>query len=294
MSVEVGTQVAAPMGNYFPLAKDRQGESVVSFDRHGHYFVGRTAPIYELVKVVEEDYTGPTYLVEAGAYSVRASPGQKWLAKFTSRDQALWVNYLMKRGSDFRVGWCQFFDGNGSNHLTLRTRIECADSMWVLKVHHSKADASLEESFVAARFGLPLVMFKESHPVGSPVPAVYTQKRLDRFFKDYRAALGSEVDERVAACLAHYQRDLRYPFARVGAWEYRRGRTTNFCTESCNLLTDVMSVATRVSEGRETHWLKVSAAREPKMLRRRMCSAAASKHGYILVNGILAAPNESR
>lgn len=294
MSVEVGTQIAAPGGTYFPLTRKRQGSPVVSFDRHGHVFVGRMMPFYTLAKAAEEDYAGPTYLVEAGPYSVRASSEQKWLAKFSSRDSNLWVVYLMQRGSDFRVGWCQFFDGNGTNHLTLRTRIERADCMWVLSVHRTKADASLEESLVASRFGLPLVQFHESHPTASKVPAVYSQRRLDNFFREYRKVLGDEVDTRVARCLAHHQRDLRYPFARVGAWSYRRGRTTNFCTESCNLLTGVMSLAIRTDDRREVGWAEVSVAQEHNKKGRRMCSAVSSKHGYVVANGILAAPLEGR
>lgn len=289
MAVEVGSQVAIPGGMYLSLSKKHHGTPVVSFDRHGHVFVGRSVPIYTL-SASEETYEGNTYVVEAGIGSVRTTPDQRWLAKFTSRGQALWVTYMMQKGQNFRVGWCQFFDFNGTNHLTLRTRIERADCMWVLGVHQSKADASLEESLIASRFGLPLVMFTESHPTASVVPAVYSQERLDRFFEDYRAALGDEVEARVKACLSHYQRDLRYPFARVGAYEYRRGRTTNFCVESCNLLTDVMSVALYVDSQREPVWVPVKVNREQGIKRARMCSATSSKHGYAVVNGILTAP----
>jgi hypothetical protein len=141
----------------------------------------------------------------------------------------------MREGNWFRV------DGVSCSTVTeaylgQRTRLECAEVDWILGVHYNKTDASVEESIIAARFGLCTLPFE---PVNGATHI--TEETIRKVFTILEA---EQMSERADKCLTAYGRLITFPFYRAkdktdGG---RQGRTTVFETQACNLVPGLMSI----------------------------------------------------
>ncbi len=84
-------------------------------------------------------------------------------------NQGVYYVYLMfKRDLGYRIGTAVAgrFDhqvGVYVNGLMARTRLEFGDKTWVLRVCHSRAEASLHEQLLSVKYGIPTALF---HVVG--------------------------------------------------------------------------------------------------------------------------------
>lgn len=229
-----GTLVTLTGGSRKPIEAVRPGDQVVSFDRSSSAMVGRLRSGPRVAEVASRPYAGPMLTVRAAGCQTCCTPEHRWVARFVSRDTGLWVTYLMRRGQWFRVGWCQLFDAVGGLHLGARARNERAEQAWILSVHRDKTEASIAESVIATRFGLPLLPFE---PVNGAQHI--TRESIGAFF----AAMDSEgfLPARVETCLKSFGRSIEYPFYR-NDYQQRQGRTTIFETQACNLISGVMSI----------------------------------------------------
>lgn len=174
--------------------------------------------------------------------SVPMTPNHRVLCRWTDRTSKVCVTYLMYRQQmGFRVGWCQLFsqqgEGNRPFHLGQRARLEKADRVWILKVHVNRTDASVYESIVAAKYGLPTATFE-------PVKGArhLTKEAIAQIFGS------NDWTSRGLKCLDEHKRQFDYPlypFPTGG----RRG--TYFEVFAANLEPTLMSVPWADVRGRD-------------------------------------------
>ena len=235
------TLVTVPGGEKRRIGDLRDGDLVVSWNQRHAYIrnLGRT------VKVGRRNFSGDLVRVIAeDGKSTLATPNHKFLARWTDRsDRSLNIVYLMYRSDlGYRVGWCQLFNSEGACHLGQRARLENAEAMWIVSVHDTKGDASIWESILSTRYGIPTVMFNPRPGSGG----YYTQENIRRVFtaSDQNGAI---------RCMKAYDLDPRVPFWPTPDKRLRgRARLTIFQVCAVNMKVGLFSIPNEKGE-----WVRV-------------------------------------
>jgi hypothetical protein len=243
-----GTMVSLTGGGRKPIEDIREGDEVVSFDRHSTCMVGRERRGRKVTATSSRFYSGDILNVGAGNKTTECTPEHKWVTRFTRRDVNLWVTYLMKKGDRYRVGWCQLFSAQGSSHLAQRARHERADAAWILAVHRTKAEASIAENVAATIFGLPTILF---HPINNNL--LYTEENIDKFYEQMSRV--DDMRDRVERCLRSFGRSIDHPFYTAGSLQ-KQGSSSVFVTQACNLIPKIMAIPVYQGE-KEPTWLPI-------------------------------------
>jgi len=186
-------------GRYVPIQLLKVGDRVQAWDRHdkAHYAGMRVEAISD------RGFSGNLLQVQTAEGLVEVTPDHRFVAKWVRPTPGWCVTYLMWRpGFGFRVGWCQLFDRTGKFHLAQRARIEKAERTWILRVFESRMEASLYESIVAARHGIPTATFEPVHGATHLVA-----ENIRQIFD----ALRDENDVRGRRCLTAHLREYDYP-----------------------------------------------------------------------------------
>ncbi|MEU3162231.1 UvrD-helicase domain-containing protein [Streptomyces griseoincarnatus] len=131
------------------------------------------------------------------------------------------VVYLMRRGSDYRVGRVLWRYGSQGNTLGLNSRIRAqnADAVWVLSAHDNEQDAALAEALVQHEFGLPGWQFQSLNE-HMPLAQFWAKAGNNRAAADH--------------CLRSHGRDMLYPL-----WERGGQKLTSRLpleVRACNLM----------------------------------------------------------
>jgi superfamily I DNA/RNA helicase len=188
--------------------------------------------------------------ISAGGRTTRCTPEHKFYVRWVKGEllDRAHVVYLMQRGDRYRVGWCKLIRSDGIFHLGHRARMEGADGAWILRVFYDRTKASIYESYVATKYGLPLVTFE---PVNGAQH--YTRESLDEFFELLKL---DRLPLRAAHCLLDHGRDPRFPLYTPARAAAKRGGSTQFLTEAANLAPEIMSVP--VVRKRRLRWEPIS------------------------------------
>lgn len=231
-----GTIVMLPMGKTKPIEDIRPGDAVASYGRRGAEFVGvgnEKALGKKVLRVSNREYNGPLYHVTVDGKTTRCTKEHRFIARWTkeARTSKTCITYLMKRENRFRVGWCQLFRADSVLHINARAHIERADAVWILSIHKNRTDASVHESVVACKYGLPTITFE-------PVQGArhMTKTAIDATFSQV-----GNLSDRAQRCLEGHGRDPKYPFFHKAQHRYRK-RTTIMEIEACNLIPDLMAL----------------------------------------------------
>lgn len=243
-----GTQVSIEGGRTISVEELKPNEHrLVTFQMHCHQFVGdRKGSAFE---IESRPFTGEVCRLSAGQASTVTTLNHKHLVRWSSGNEAKYAVYLMQSSTRYRVGWCQLmYKNKGKVGFTERCRTERAEYGWILKVFDDKAEASAYESVVAARYGMPMVMFREK----GPSAPLYLQHTIDSIFEQ----LG-DIREAAEECLTDHERHPQFPFYAAGEPNY--GCKTFQCF-GYNLLPDVMSVPVR--NGVRPKWERIDVRRE--------------------------------
>ena len=243
-----GTMVETATGPVPIENLNPEEHQVLTWDRHSQAILGRRKAI--TFEKAERHHQGELITVEAGGRTSRCTPEHRWVIKWTGKDQRHCVTYLMRRENRWRIGWCQLFNSEGTLHLGQRTGIEHADAAWILSVRDDRKDAAIDESILAARYGLVTATFEPGHLTGEQ-----TDRRWD--------SLDAEEQELGAlACLRDHGRDPRFP-----AWEKRKtgkrgnpgqtGMARVQQVRACNLIPNLMSVPEYTGE-KQTRWAGIT------------------------------------
>lgn len=272
-----GTMVSMEGGGTVPIEKLEVGQRLIAFDQRGHQFCGSGTQGREVLEVSSRNYSGRVLDISVSSKTTTVTPNHKFFCKWSNRDTTANVTYLMRKGEYFRLGWCQLFQHGSTFHLGLRARLEEADEAWIVKMHDSKAGASLYESLLSTKYQIPLPPFKSHANAG-----LYTQVFLDTFW----ASIGEEVDLYVNAdkLLSDHGRMIEFPFYSKEENYERRGRTTCFTTQACNMISGSMSVP--VFEGtKRQHWRDVAITE--RHYHGRVYSLNVETHHNYVADGIL-------
>ena len=188
--------------------------------------------------------------ISAGGRTTRCTPEHKFYVRWVKGELLDRANvvYLMQRGDRYRVGWCKLIRSDGVFHLGHRARMEGADGAWILRVFYDRTEASIYESYVATKYGLPLVTFE---PINGAQH--YTRESLDKFFELLKL---DHLPFRAAHCLLDHGRDPRFPLYTPARAAAKRGGSTQFLTEAANLAPEIMSVP--VVRKRRLRWEPIS------------------------------------
>jgi DNA helicase II / ATP-dependent DNA helicase PcrA len=233
-----GTMIKMQGGGYKPIEDIVAGDKVVSLAKSNIVSVGGTRNGRNINEVSSRDYSGKLIGVNAGGKETFCTPNHKWVARFSNRSKSIYVVYMMRKGDNFRIGWCQLFHTKGANHFFHRCKLEGADAGWILAAYSDRGQASIHEAIISTKFGIATVMFKE---VSGNLH--YTQDALNFIF----SKLGNGQISRAIKCLEYYNRDIKYPYylptesfgKKSGS---RLGRTTIFEIHASNLLPEIMMV----------------------------------------------------
>lgn len=212
---------------FAPIESLRDGDHIAAWNRHSQKMIGGRK-----IALAARPFNGFLFDVGVGNRRTSVTENHKFIVRWSDRTSTDCVTYLMWRdGFGFRVGWCQLF-ANKTLHLSHRARMEKADRVWILAVHSDRTSASVYESIVAARYGIPTATFE---PVRGAAHLTATSI----------ATIFGSVDTRLAGrqALADHNRVFEYP---LYPWPeedgQRRTRKTLFKVHACNLLPDYMSV----------------------------------------------------
>jgi hypothetical protein len=235
-----GTLIEQEKGKPVSIESLRNGSTVRGWNRNAQKMIaGRE------IKIAVRPYTDTmiTVTCEHEHRSTRMTPNHRLLCRWSDRSSEVCVTYLMWReGFGFRVGWCKLF-ANGKTaqltsrclHLAHRARIEKADKCWILEAHETRTQASMYESIVAARYGLPTITFE---PVNGATHL--TTETIGAIFAD----LKNENEGRGFRCLHDHGREFGlqfYPWIGMGAGS-GQGRRTYFEVYAANLVPSLLSV----------------------------------------------------
>lgn len=246
-----GTMISLTGGDSIPIESVKVGDEIVSYSRDDSFFVGRINQGRKVEAVSKRKIDeGWMYEISADNKKTRCTPNHKWLVRFTDRLPDKYVTYVMRRGARYRVGWCQLFDSHNGLHLGARARIEHADAAWIISVHSNKADASIQESILSAKYGIPTATFEPIYGAN-----LYTRENLNKIFSE----LESGLEDNVRLLLDDFGRDIAYPFYK-NLDGSRRGRTSLFITETCNLISGLMSIPSYCGEAKAT-WCPITVNR---------------------------------
>lgn len=217
-----------------PIEKLKNGDRVRGWNRNAQKMVaGRE------VKIAVRPYTGKIHTMFTEAGSVPMTPNHRLICRWNDRSSKVCVTYLMWReGFGFRVGWCKLFTTSGKAklfHLAHRARMEKADRVWVLKTHDSRTNASVYESIIAAKYGLPTSTFEPVHGAQH-----LTRESIAKVF----AAVEDENLGRGVSALLDHGREFECP---LYPWPGNtktnvQGRRTYFEVYAANLMPGLMSV----------------------------------------------------
>jgi len=152
------------------------GDMVRVFQSHN----GKVGGHRRVVRTKRRSYYGDLYTILAGHCSTRATSDHKIPVRWADKKTERWACYLMKKGDDYRVGWCQMFNMDGAFHLGQRARLEEADAAWILSVYDNKGDAALQEQKISLQYRIPTACFK------SQTKHVLGQVRLADLFRYVR------------------------------------------------------------------------------------------------------------
>ena len=277
-----GTRILTTRG-YVPIEKlDPSSHQLITYDKHDAEVRGfrKGYPFQWACR----SYTGDLFEVSSGERKVQATADHLWLVKWQPRlrQHSPCVVYLMRQGERWRVGWCQLMRTDGSFHLGQRARQEKADAAWILKVAWDRTEASVLESIIAAEYGIPTITFE---PVQNAIH--YTKKSIETVFSALALLPeGDQLNDRAVRCLQNFWKSPVHPFyTPARAWQ-RRGGTTIFEIESCNLLSELMLVPIH-EKGKRVSWQSLHTGRMAKSYREEVYSLNIEPYHTYIANGLI-------
>lgn len=132
------------------------------------------------------------------------------------------IVYLMRRGTDYRIGRVMWRYGSQGNVIGLlaRIRMQEADAVWVLSSHATEKEAALAEALTQHEFGIPGWQFQS---LNEAMPLA-----------EFWAKAGGNHSQ-AAECLRAHGRDPLYPLWEKGDGQKLRTRVP-LLIRACNLM----------------------------------------------------------
>jgi len=239
------TKVETPDGPV-PISSLRDNDRVISYSRNHHAMIGLRRG--ESVQTTSRHYQGNLFGVNVANQTTWATPGHLWSVKLSPIARDWWCVYLMRRGQWWRVGKSKLLStyGFGVKH---RLKTEGGDAVWILSVHPSNLEATIDEQLVLAQYGIPTTTWSESaagRRTIADIRALY--ERLDL----------PCLHQNALRLLADYGRHVDCPFMVPNETRTKVGRRTSSLARTCNLFPTIMMVPIP-GKGQKVTWEPIRA-----------------------------------
>jgi len=198
------------------------------------------------------NYHGGIFTVSAGGKNAKATDNHLWLSKWTEKAKKDgYCVYLMRRGRDFRIGWCKLFRTDGCLHLGRRSTLEKADATWILYTSNNKTDVSIYESYFSTVYGITTAPFR-----GLNNTVHYTAEHLKRL---YDMLYKVDIKSRVLSLLEDRGLSYSYPIWTPNSAISQRGGKTIMKIRSINIIPEFMSIPVMTGgTGKSVEWRPVT------------------------------------
>lgn len=257
---------------------DPKNDRLVSFVSHGSYISGlKDGYSFE---IASRKYTGKLFELRCDNKMSFSTQNHKWLVRWSNeaKDKNINVVYLMRQANRFRIGWCQLFNSEKTFHLGTRARLEKADATWILRVCKSKKEASIYESVLSSRYGIPTVTFE---PINNS--NYYDKEAIDTIFNELDCILFRNTNK----LLEDFNLDINFPIWSKDIAYQKRGGSQKFIIQSCNLLENLMEIPVH-KDGKSFDWKKLDTITKRDCSNIDMYSLKVKPHEtYICSNGLI-------
>jgi len=155
-----GTAILTPQGTV-PIQALKVGDEILST-------VGQAA-LYpaKITHIQQGRFRGTLWCVRVGDRVLRGTPHHILMARIVPLEHRYYVYLMFREDRGYRIGITtgQRSNDYGKKEIGFKVRVaqENADKLWVLKATDSYEDAAYYEAYLAAKYGLPTMVF---HGVG--------------------------------------------------------------------------------------------------------------------------------
>lgn len=216
---------------------DPNKHKLSSYNNHGKMY-GLLKPNGYKFDISLRKFSGYLYTFNVENNIITCTYNHKVYVKWNT-DKDMYCVYLMRKGDRFRIGQCRLFDKNGYFHLGIRSRIEKADSTWILKVCNTRTESLTLETYYSTTYRIPTITFKETYGTIN-----FPQKVIDNIF----SMLNTQAMLRDAITLLMMcNKSIKYPFWIASNYEKQTPLTFMKVT-ACNVFHEVMSMGVHESK----------------------------------------------
>jgi len=222
---------------------DSEKHRVVSYDRQATEIRGlREGYAFQKSQRI---FNGNILNFKLGDTVVSSTPEHRWLARWskTARIPDVHVVYMMRKGNRFRIGWCRLFRSDGTFHLGFRSHMEKADGSWIIRVCLDRTEASLWESLISVKYGIPTITFEEVHGATH-----LTREAIDELFRMI-AYEGVNLLHNAERCLSDHKLKINLPIWTAQKAYERRGGSSLMTIESANIIKDLVELPVYQGKG---------------------------------------------
>lgn len=113
---------------------------------------------------------------------IKATPNHISFGKISLEEDKYYVYLMYKSGFGYRIGQTSSVrsrDDRDASGLAIRLNGEQADKMWIIKVCHTKGDATYYEQYYSVKYGIPTVVFNSR---GRNI--TISQEQIEKMFKE--------------------------------------------------------------------------------------------------------------
>ncbi|WP_459480037.1 UvrD-helicase domain-containing protein [Clostridium saccharoperbutylacetonicum] len=129
-------------------------------------------------------------LTTSGGNVIKATPNHLSFGRIVLDDEKYYVYLMYKKNFGYRIGQTSSIrsrKGSEASGLAVRLNGEQADKMWVIKVCHSKGEASYYEQYYSVKYGIPTMVFNSR---GRNITV--SQDQIERLFKEIDTIAAAE------------------------------------------------------------------------------------------------------
>lgn len=230
-----GTMVRTPNGEV-PIESLKDGDKVVSFNKYSGNLVGLTEGIP--VKAASRKYNGNMYSVVVSGLTTKATDGHRFSVRFCPDVEGQFCTYLMKRGDWWRIGITSTYNARGFG-LKHRMRQEDADAAWILSTHENKREATLYETNLSLRFGIPTTHWEPERGFKERSYMARDKEYIDQLYEMLNLDV---LNKNAINLLSLHGRLEKYPLITKETTNNKFSRRVTCEIHACNLIPHLMQV----------------------------------------------------
>ena len=266
------TKVLTPDG-YSSIKALNNDDRVVSFAQRSNAMVGLRHG--NSVRTTSRSYRGSLYGIVVGDRTTWCTDGHIWTVRMTPDAHMKWCVYLMRRGAWWRVGMSKVYTTWGLG-VKQRLEKEGGDEVWILSIHSTRQEASLEESIISNVYGIPQCVWTKSRS------SVRTEGMIKRIYDRLNLDL---IETSARKLLSDFNRSIFSPFVTSAMTREKYGTRVTNLIRACNILPEIMAVPVP-GKGQEYSWLPVRAV-DVQEYEGPVYSMGVEKYHHYVADGIV-------